>query len=103
MLYVLLFLGLILYYLYKFYSDVRNNWPPGPTPLPLIGNLHQLNFFDLTESFGNFSKQYGPVFRLSFPQHTIQVTDYELIKQALQTNGWLESLATIVRRFQCTI
>ena len=79
--------AVFLYQLWRYYTDVWRNWPPGPTPLPLLGNLHQLNFRDLTDSFTKFSRTYGPVFRLSFPQHTIAVTDHRLIRQALTTTG----------------
>ncbi|XP_060086973.1 cytochrome P450 2K6-like [Heteronotia binoei] len=58
--------------------------PPGPRPLPLIGNLHLM---DLKRPYGNllkFSKQYGPIFSIQMGfQKMVVLTGYKTVKEAL--------------------
>nr|XP_056722606.1 cytochrome P450 2W1 [Euleptes europaea] len=63
------------------------NLPPGPTPLPLIGNLHLINIRRQDKSFMKLSEKYGPVFtvHLGF-QKAVVLTGYEAVKEALQSN-----------------
>ncbi|XP_019491778.1 PREDICTED: cytochrome P450 2C23-like [Hipposideros armiger] len=62
--------------------------PPGPTPLPIIGNLMQLNFKDIPASFSKLAKEYGPVYMLYFgSQPTVVLHGYEVIKEALIDQG----------------
>ncbi|KAM5236829.1 cytochrome P450 2C55-like isoform 3-T3 [Ctenodactylus gundi] len=62
--------------------------PPGPTPLPIIGNILQIDIRDISKSFANFSKVYGPVFTLYFGMKpTVVVHGYEAVKEALEDLG----------------
>ncbi|OWK07539.1 hypothetical protein Celaphus_00008582, partial [Cervus elaphus hippelaphus] len=62
--------------------------PPGPTPLPIIGNLMQLNFKDIPASLSKFAKQYGPVYTLYLgSQTTVVLHGYEAVKEALIGQG----------------
>ncbi|XP_032760983.1 cytochrome P450 2C55-like [Rattus rattus] len=66
----------------------RGKLPPGPTPLPIIGNILQIDVKDISKSFTNFSKIYGPVFTLYFgPKPTVVVHGYEAVKEALDDLG----------------
>jgi len=57
---------------------------PGPSPLPLLGNLHQIEHARVHQDMENWSRQYGPLFRVILPGTTmLVVADPELIKQAL--------------------
>ncbi|XP_062443834.1 cytochrome P450 2W1-like [Rhea pennata] len=60
------------------------NMPPGPFPLPVIGNLHLLDIRRQDKSLMKISEKYGPVFtvHLGF-QRTVVVTGYEAVKEAL--------------------
>ncbi|XP_015673312.2 cytochrome P450 2W1 [Protobothrops mucrosquamatus] len=62
--------------------------PPGPTPLPIIGNLHLINIKRQDVSFMELSKKYGPVFTLHFGrQKFVVLVGYEAVKEALLSKG----------------
>ncbi|XP_004559451.1 cytochrome P450 2K1 [Maylandia zebra] len=62
----------------------ERNYPPGPTPLPLFGNLLQLNRQPLHIALYELSKKYGPVFTVHLgPKKTVVLAGYKTIKQAL--------------------
>ncbi|XP_066856500.1 cytochrome P450 2H1-like [Anser cygnoides] len=58
--------------------------PPGPMALPVIGNMFQLNPWNLPESLKELSKKYGPVFTIYLgPQKIVVLYGYEAVKEAL--------------------
>ncbi|XP_040902627.1 cytochrome P450 2F2-like [Toxotes jaculatrix] len=58
--------------------------PPGPTALPLIGNLPQLDKNAPFKSFLKFSETYGPVITLHLGwQRTVVLVGYDAVKEAL--------------------
>ncbi|XP_072633177.1 cytochrome P450 2A13-like [Canis lupus baileyi] len=58
--------------------------PPGPTPLPFIGNYLQLNIQQMSDSFMKISKRYGPVFTIHLgPRRVVVLCGYEAVKEAL--------------------
>ncbi|KAM5165065.1 uncharacterized protein ACMZJ9_007480 [Mantella aurantiaca] len=60
------------------------NFPPGPTPLPLIGNMHILDSKQPYRSMHELSKKYGPVYSIQIAEETMVVLcGYETIKDAL--------------------
>uniref|UniRef100_A0A8C5QA23 Cytochrome P450 n=1 Tax=Leptobrachium leishanense TaxID=445787 RepID=A0A8C5QA23_9ANUR len=81
---LVLFISFLLIYI-LWNSKYRNqNLPPGPTPLPLIGNLLQIQRGQLANSLMKFSKQYGSVYTLYFgPKPVICLSGYETVKEAL--------------------
>jgi cytochrome P450 len=57
---------------------------PGPRTLPLLGNMHQMERARVHQDMEDWSRQYGPLFRVAIPGTTmLVVADPELIKQAL--------------------
>ncbi|VDM81183.1 unnamed protein product, partial [Strongylus vulgaris] len=60
-----------------------------PTPLPIIGNLFTLYFYEPGyEAFRIWSRQYGRCFTFwMLNRPTVVVTNYELIKETLVKNG----------------
>ncbi|XP_025251906.1 cytochrome P450 2C20 isoform X2 [Theropithecus gelada] len=69
-------------------SSGRRKLPPGPTPLPIIGNMLQMDVKDICKSFSNFSKVYGPVFTVYFGMNPVVVLHgYEAVKEALIDNA----------------
>ncbi|XP_068106957.1 cytochrome P450 2G1-like [Hyperolius riggenbachi] len=66
----------------------KKNLPPGPTPLPLIGNLLHIKSGSLVDSLMKLWKQYGPVYTLYFGPHPVVVIcGYEAVKDALVHQG----------------
>ncbi|XP_068105616.1 cytochrome P450 2G1-like isoform X4 [Hyperolius riggenbachi] len=67
------------------YRMYRNrNLPPGPTPLPLIGNLLNIERGALVNSLMKLWKQFGPVYTLYFgSKPVIVICGYEAFKEAL--------------------
>ncbi|XP_014720157.1 cytochrome P450 2C19-like [Equus asinus] len=62
----------------------KGKLPPGPTPLPIIGNILQLDVKDINKSFINLSKFYGPVFTLYLGlEPTVVLHGYKAVKEAL--------------------
>ncbi|XP_060638766.2 cytochrome P450 2C20-like [Anolis sagrei] len=66
----------------------RKNWPPGPTPLPVIGNLLQLKPTNMAEQFKKMSKKYGSVFMVYFGSDPMVIVyGYEVVRKVLLDNG----------------
>uniref|UniRef100_A0A8C5QA40 Cytochrome P450 n=1 Tax=Leptobrachium leishanense TaxID=445787 RepID=A0A8C5QA40_9ANUR len=86
-----LLVGLIsLLLIYILWNSMRRNHklPPGPAPLPLIGNLLQIERGQLVNSLMKFAKQYGSVYTLYFgPKPVICLSGYEMVKEALVDKG----------------
>ncbi|XP_044158719.1 cytochrome P450 2W1-like [Bufo gargarizans] len=60
------------------------NFPPGPTPFPIIGNLHLLDVDRQDLSFMELAKKYGPVFTFHLgPLKAVVLVGYEANKDAL--------------------
>ncbi|XP_036993741.2 cytochrome P450 2W1 [Artibeus jamaicensis] len=63
-------------------------WPPGPRPLPLIGNLHLLWAARQEQALMELSEQYGPVFTVHLgSQKTVVLSGYEAVREALVGTG----------------
>ena len=64
---VLLFLPIFILITYQYITHIISlrNFPNGPFPLPVIGNLHLLSKKPY-EDVAQFSKLYGDVFSMSF-------------------------------------
>ncbi|XP_072484676.1 cytochrome P450 2C23-like isoform X2 [Notamacropus eugenii] len=66
----------------------RRKLPPGPTPLPFIGNILQLDFKNLTATFSQLAEKYGPIYTLYFgTQPVVVLHGYNVTKEALIDQG----------------
>ncbi|XP_077800962.1 cytochrome P450 family 2 subfamily C member 76 isoform X3 [Macaca mulatta] len=69
-------------------SYAKGKLPPGPTPLPIIGNILQLNTKNISKSISMLAKYYGPVFTVYFGMKpTVVLHGYKAIKEALIDQG----------------
>uniref|UniRef100_F6PWJ8 Cytochrome P450 2W1 n=1 Tax=Monodelphis domestica TaxID=13616 RepID=F6PWJ8_MONDO len=65
-------------------KERAGKWPPGPAPLPFIGNLHLLDLRRQDKSLMKISEKYGPVFTIHFGlQKMVVLTGYHAVKEAL--------------------
>uniref|UniRef100_A0A6J0T2B0 Cytochrome P450 2F3-like n=1 Tax=Pogona vitticeps TaxID=103695 RepID=A0A6J0T2B0_9SAUR len=80
----LIFLACLILYLNGKGRRHKGRLPPGPTPLPLLGNLLQLDPKEMHRSLEKLSKQYGPVYTIhlgSLP--CVVLCGYQAVKEAL--------------------
>uniref|UniRef100_A0A452GJB2 Uncharacterized protein n=1 Tax=Gopherus agassizii TaxID=38772 RepID=A0A452GJB2_9SAUR len=57
---------------------------PGPTPLPLLGNLLQVQLSDMRKSLMKISERCGPVYTLRLASRRVVVLcGYQAVKEAL--------------------
>nr|XP_046228805.1 cytochrome P450 2K1-like [Scatophagus argus] len=62
--------------------------PPGPRPLPLLGNLLQLDLKRPYNTLLKLSKKYGSVFTIYFgPKKVVVLAGYKTVKEALVNNA----------------
>ncbi|XP_073530101.1 cytochrome P450 2K4-like isoform X2 [Phyllobates terribilis] len=60
------------------------NFPPGPKPLPIIGNALTLDMSKPYKTFMELSKTYGPVFSVQIGMtKTVVLCGFEAVKEAL--------------------
>ncbi|XP_071980857.1 cytochrome P450 2B11-like [Engystomops pustulosus] len=63
------------------------NLPPGPPPLPGIGNMLKVSKYILRRSFKQFQDTYGPIFTVYFgSKPTVMLCGYDAVKEALVDN-----------------
>ncbi|XP_068927480.1 cytochrome P450 2C23-like [Petaurus breviceps papuanus] len=62
--------------------------PPGPTPLPFIGNILQLNFKNITVSFSQLAEKFGPIYTVYIgTQRVVVLYGHKIMKEALIDQG----------------
>ncbi|XP_010634013.1 cytochrome P450 2W1 [Fukomys damarensis] len=63
-------------------------WPPGPHPLPLLGNLPLLRASQQDRWLMELSERYGPMFTVHLGgQKTVVLSGYEAVREALVGTG----------------
>ncbi|XP_054132723.1 cytochrome P450 2C19-like isoform X3 [Melozone crissalis] len=62
----------------------KGKMPPGPTPLPILGNLLQVKPSNLAKTLQKLSEEYGPVFTVHLGSDPVVVLHgYDVVKEAL--------------------
>ncbi|XP_069094779.1 cytochrome P450 2G1-like isoform X1 [Pleurodeles waltl] len=81
------FFCLLCFSFWKLYF-CRGHLPPGPIPLPILGNLHQLKTSSMVESLKALSEKYGPVYSLHLGLRRVVILwGYDAVKEALVDHG----------------
>ncbi|XP_066451838.1 cytochrome P450 2K6-like [Eleutherodactylus coqui] len=69
-------------------QGIYKDFPPGPTPLPLIGNMLSVNMSKPYKTFVELSKTYGTVFGIQMgPAKMVILCGYDTVKDALINHG----------------
>ncbi|XP_073497634.1 cytochrome P450 2C23-like isoform X2 [Phyllobates terribilis] len=78
----------ILVFFYWKYAWERKKMPPGPFPLPIVGNFLKIQKDGLVPSLTKMARTYGPIYTVYFGSRPIVVlTGYQMIKEALVEMG----------------
>eukprot|EP00079_Xenopus_tropicalis_P036875 XP_017950646.1 PREDICTED: cytochrome P450 2D20-like isoform X2 [Xenopus tropicalis] len=81
---------LILALLYDFikYRTRESGYPPGPFPLPFVGNIFLLDPKDIPASLSQLRKRYGNVYSLQmFWEKAVVLNGFETVKEAFITKS----------------
>ncbi|KAI1382907.1 cytochrome P450 [Hypoxylon trugodes] len=71
---------------------------PGPRPLPIIGNLLDLDLENTIQSWVDLAKTYGPIYKLRLGgADRIFVTGYELVNEICSRNDFVKVPVGLVR------
>ncbi|XP_051837816.1 cytochrome P450 2C23-like [Antechinus flavipes] len=86
--FVLVAIVLFLFFQLVCSKGSKTSVPPGPTPLPILGNMLQLDSKNFLTSLDKLAEKYGPVYTIYLGlQRVIILHGYEAVKEALIDQG----------------
>ncbi|CAJ0933877.1 unnamed protein product, partial [Mesorhabditis belari] len=86
---LLIFITLIFLLIFQQFYWKRRKYPPGPIPLPLVGNMLQIFLYPPGyETFRKWRKDYGPVFTYWMSEMpVVAICEYEAMKESVIKDG----------------
>ncbi|KAK0416763.1 hypothetical protein QR680_012669 [Steinernema hermaphroditum] len=66
---------------------LRRDFPPGPLPLPLLGNFLQVDLANPHRSMVKWAQRFGPVFTVHLPKPIVVIADAQLLRETLVAQG----------------
>ncbi|XP_026538312.1 cytochrome P450 2K6-like [Notechis scutatus] len=70
------------------WNNNSRNLPPGPRTIPILGNLYMMDLKKPLKTMIEWSKEYGPIFRIKLGfQEMVVLTGYETVVEALVNQG----------------
>ena len=85
--FIALFIVLVTIYVVSTIWENRN-LPPGPFPLPVLGNLLSVGFNQPYRDLANMAKKYGKLFRIQMgSRKVIVINSYDIAREALVTKA----------------
>ncbi|CCL99955.1 uncharacterized protein FIBRA_01980 [Fibroporia radiculosa] len=80
--------GLLLCALVVSRTRLQNKLPPGPSPLPIIGNIHQLPLENRHKIFAEWAKKYGDIFSFNvFHKSFVVISSVQAAHDLLEKRG----------------
>ncbi|XP_053577646.1 cytochrome P450 2C23 [Bombina bombina] len=87
-LFLIFCLTFLIFYIMRIRNKKLQGMPPGHKPLPLLGNILQLDMQELPQSLSKLAKEYGSVFTVYLgPRPTVILFGYDAVKEALVDNA----------------
>ncbi|XP_068106949.1 cytochrome P450 2G1-like [Hyperolius riggenbachi] len=90
--YIILILTILISYMFLYSTwntFYRNkNLPPGPMPLPIIGNVLHIHKGELVKSLNQLKEKYGSIYTLYFGSRPVVILcGYQMVKEVLVDRG----------------
>merc|ERR1712131_94329 len=85
--FILVLVGMFLLFLLLRIQRPKN-FPPGPTPIPIFGNLLHLSLDNPMRDFEKMAKKYGSVYSFYLgPRPAVMLNGFDALKEALLTKA----------------
>ncbi|XP_073454685.1 cytochrome P450 2G1-like [Aquarana catesbeiana] len=87
---LLLILVLSFMFIYSTWDKMyrKRNLPPGPTPLPVIGNLLHVKRGEMVKSLDQLKEKYGSIYTLYFGSRPVVILcSYQMVREVLIDHG----------------
>ncbi|GMS92971.1 hypothetical protein PENTCL1PPCAC_15145 [Pristionchus entomophagus] len=78
--------SLLIYSIVRYYQYTAK-YPKGPLPLPFIGNFLEFDFKAQYKTFTKIGKEQNGMYTMFTPIPFVQMTDYQIIKEAFVDKG----------------